>query len=101
MRAVDIPGWSVWVALGLTVLQTLGLGPVIRRLRGSDSAVRSEARLDLMEAIGSLLLFGGLLLSLAATESWIWLTFAGIALMAAFYAAKGIHWLRARRGPTT
>ncbi|WP_369223283.1 hypothetical protein AB5J52_20015 [Streptomyces sp. R39] len=97
---MDIPGWSVWIALGLTVLQAPGLVPVIRRLRGTDSAVRSQARLDLMDVIGSLLLFGGLSLSLTGAESWFWLTFAGIALMAAFYAAQGIHWLRSRRRPT-
>ncbi|WP_181801036.1 hypothetical protein [Streptomyces shenzhenensis] len=97
---MDIPGWFVWIALGLTVLQALGLVPVIRRLRGSDSSVRSKARLDLMDVIGSLLLFGGLSLSLAVAESWFWLTFAGLALMAAVYAAQGLHWLRARRRPT-
>ncbi|MFD3582848.1 hypothetical protein [Streptomyces sp. NPDC058683] len=52
-----------------------------------------------MDVIGSLLLFGGMLLSLAVAESWFWLTFAGFALMAAVYAAKGVHWLRARRRP--
>ncbi|MFG2885441.1 hypothetical protein ACGFYV_24655 [Streptomyces sp. NPDC048297] len=97
---MDIPDWSVWIALSLTVLQALGLVPAIRRLRGSDSSVRFKARLDLMDGIGSLLLFGGLLLSLAAAESWIWLTFAGFALMAVVYAAKGVHWLRARRRST-
>jgi hypothetical protein len=100
VRAVDIPGWFVWIALGLAVLQALGLVPVIRRLRGSDSSVRFKARLDLLDVVGSLLLFGGLLLSLAVAESWFWLTFAGFALMTAVYAVKGVHWLRARRHPT-
>jgi hypothetical protein len=100
VRAVDIPGWFVWIVLGLAVLQALGLVPVIRRLRGSDSSVRSKARLDLLDVVGSLLLFGGLLLSLAVAESWFWLTFAGFALMAAVHAVKGVHWLRARRRPT-
>ncbi|MFC4471706.1 hypothetical protein ACFPH6_45695 [Streptomyces xiangluensis] len=94
---MDIPGWFVWIALGLAVLQALGLVPVIRRLRGSDSSARSKARLDLLDVIGSLLLFGGLLLSLAVAESWFWLTFVGFALMAAVYAVKGVHWVRARR----
>ncbi|MGW2209289.1 hypothetical protein [Streptomyces sp. NPDC001781] len=97
---MDIRGGFVWIALGLTVLQALGLAPVIRRLRGSDSAVRSKARLDLMDVIGSLLLLGGVLLSLAVAESWFWLTFAGFALMTTVYVAKGVHWLRARRRPT-
>ncbi|WP_437017635.1 hypothetical protein [Streptomyces sp. enrichment culture] len=97
---MDTPGWFVWIALGLVVLQALGLVPVIRRLRGSDSSTRSEARLDLLETIGSLLLLGGPLLSPAAAESWFRLTFAGFALMAAVYAVKGLHRIRARRRPT-
>jgi hypothetical protein len=100
VRAVDIPGWFVWIALGLAVLQALGLVPVIRRLRGSDSSVRFEARLDLLDVVSSMLLLGGLLLSLAVAESWFWLTFAGFALMTAVYAVKGAYWLRARRRPT-
>lgn len=96
MRAMDIPGWFVWIALGLAVLQALGFVPVIRRLRGSDSS----ARLDLLDVVGSLLLFGGLLLGLAVAEFWFGLTYAGFALMAAVYAIKGAHWLRARRRPT-
>ncbi|WP_437019482.1 hypothetical protein [Streptomyces sp. enrichment culture] len=96
---MDIPGWFVWIAPGLVVLQALGLVPVIRRLRGSDSSVRSEARLDLLDVVGSLLLFGGLLLSLAVAESWFRLALAGFALMAAVYAVKAVRWLRARRCP--
>ncbi|MFH8804614.1 hypothetical protein ACH4F6_34505 [Streptomyces sp. NPDC017936] len=94
---MDIRGWFAWIALGLVVLQALGLVPVIRRLRGSDSAARVKARLDLLDVVGSLLLFGGLLLSLVVAEAWFWLTFAGFALMAAVYAVKGVHLLRARR----
>lgn len=97
MRAVDIPDWFVWIALGLAVLQALALVPVIRRLRQPDSAVRSKARLDLLDTVGSLLLFGGLLLSLAVAESWFWLTLVGFALMTVVYAVKGVHMLRARK----
>ncbi|MBZ9643949.1 hypothetical protein [Streptomyces sp. PSKA30] len=95
---MDIPDWFVWIALGLAVLQALV--PVICRLRGLDSAVRFKARLDLLDAVGTLLLLGGLLLSVVVAESWFWLTFAGFALMAAVYAVKGVHLLRARRRPT-
>ncbi|MFE8016305.1 hypothetical protein ACFU3O_26630 [Streptomyces antibioticus] len=97
---MDIPGWFVWFALGLAVLQALNLVPVIRRLRESDSAVRFEARLDLLDVVASLLLFGGLVLSLAVGESWFWLTFAGFVLMAAVYAVKAVRWLRARQRHT-
>ncbi|MFI9547961.1 hypothetical protein ACIHAR_29270 [Streptomyces sp. NPDC052016] len=62
--------------------------------------MRFETRLNLLDAVGSLLLFGGLLLSLVVAESWFWLAFAGFALMAAVYAVKGVHLLRARRRPT-
>ncbi|MFD8035511.1 hypothetical protein ACFV3F_43695 [Streptomyces sp. NPDC059717] len=57
---MDIPGWFVWIALGLAVMQALGLVLVVRRLRGSDSSVRFKARLDLLDAVGSMLLFGDL-----------------------------------------
>ncbi|ARP74128.1 hypothetical protein LK07_13665 [Streptomyces pluripotens] len=97
---MDIPSWFVWIALGLAALQALGLIPAIRRLRGSDSSVRFKARLDLLDIVASLLLLGGILLSLAVAESWFWLTIAGFALMAAVYAVKGVHWLYARRSPT-
>ncbi|MGJ5832839.1 hypothetical protein [Streptomyces ossamyceticus] len=94
---MDIPGWFVWLALGLVVLQAHGLVPVIRRLRGSDSAVHFEARLYLLDVVAPLLLFGGLVLSLAVAESWFWLTCAGFVLMAAVYAVKGVRWLCARQ----
>ncbi|MGW5587829.1 hypothetical protein [Streptomyces sp. NPDC003857] len=67
---MDIPGWFVWIALGLAVMQALGLVPVVRRLRRSDSSVRFKARLDLLDAVGSMLPFGGLVLSPAVAESW-------------------------------
>jgi hypothetical protein len=89
------------MALLLVFLQVLGLVSVIRRLRGPDAALRFKARLDLLDVVGSLLLFGGLLLSLVVAESWFWLAIAGFPLMAAAYAVRGVHWLRARRHPTT
>lgn len=98
MRAVDIPGWFVWIAVGpAALLQALGLVPVIRRLRASDSAARFGAGLDLLDVVASLMLFGGLLLSLVVRGSWFWLTLAGFALMSVVYATKGVRWLRARR----
>lgn len=100
MRAVDIPDWFVWIFLGLAVLQVLGLVSIIRRLRGLDSAARFKARLDLVDAVGSLLLFAGLLLTLVVAESWFWIAVPGFVLMTAVYAVKGVHRLRARRRPT-
>ncbi|MEU2180330.1 hypothetical protein [Streptomyces thermolilacinus] len=97
---MEIPDWFGWIFLGLTLLQALGLVPIIRRLRGLDSAVRAEARFDLLETIGSMLLFGGLLLSLEVSESWFRLALAGFVLMGAGYAVKGVRLLRARRRPT-
>ncbi|MDX2562310.1 hypothetical protein PV371_21995 [Streptomyces sp. TX20-6-3] len=94
---MDIPDWLVRVFLGLAVLQVLALVPVVRRLRGSDSAVRSTARLDLLDTVGGLLVFGGLILSLVRAESWIWVGLAGFALVIAAYAVKGVRLLRARR----
>ncbi|MGJ7420398.1 hypothetical protein AB9128_31620 [Streptomyces cinereoruber] len=94
---MDIPDWSVWVALGIIILQLLGLVPVTRRMRDPDPAVRSKGRLDLLETIGCLLLFGGVLLSSAVAEPLVWLTPIGFVLMAATYVVKGIRRLRTRR----
>ncbi|MEV5162835.1 hypothetical protein [Streptomyces sp. NPDC053728] len=97
---MDIPDWLVWIALVLALLQALALVPGVRRLRGSDSRVRAKARLDLLDTVASLLLMGGLLLNLAVSDSWMWLSLAGLALMAAVYAVKGVRLIRARRSPT-
>ncbi|MET7694886.1 hypothetical protein ABZT06_44440 [Streptomyces sp. NPDC005483] len=97
---MGIPGWFVWIFLVLFFWQVLGLIPVIHRLREADSALRFKARLDLMEVVGSLLLFGGIPLSFTVGESWFWLGLAGFPLLTAVYAVKGVHWLRAHRHPT-
>ncbi|WP_225801888.1 hypothetical protein [Streptomyces sp. NK15101] len=97
---MDIPDRFVWIALGLAVLQALALVPVVRRLRGADPAVRSKARLDLLDTVGGMLFLSGLLLSLVVAESWFWLSLAGFVLVAAVHAVKGVHLLRARRHPT-
>ncbi|MFI5476669.1 hypothetical protein ACIA6D_41660 [Streptomyces cacaoi] len=39
-----------------------------------------EARLDLVNAVGSLLLFGGLFLRAVVAESWFWIAVPGFAL---------------------
>ncbi|MFG2949700.1 hypothetical protein [Streptomyces adustus] len=97
---MDIPDWFNWIFLGLAALQTLGLVPIIRRLRGLDPEARFKARLDLLDAGGCLLLFAGVLLSSVVAESWYWLALAGFALTSAGYAVKGVRLLRARRRPT-
>ncbi|MFE5724763.1 hypothetical protein [Streptomyces erythrochromogenes] len=94
---MDIPAWYIWLALGLAALQVVGLVPIVRRLRGPDPALRARARLEVVETAGTLLLMGGLALSLTVAESWFWLAATGFALMAAVYAIKGVHQLRARR----
>ncbi|RLV71322.1 hypothetical protein STAN_6851 [Streptomyces sp. CBMAI 2042] len=99
--AVDIPGWLIWVALALFVVQALGLVPSIRRWRRSGPGERSGAGLDLLDTVAGVMLMGGLLLSLAVAESWVWLLATGFVLMVGVYAVKGLHLLRARRRPTT
>ncbi|MER6251429.1 hypothetical protein ABT224_08640 [Streptomyces sp. NPDC001584] len=98
---MDIPDWYVWIALGLAVLQALGLVPIVRRLRGPDSVVRSAARLELLDAVAALLIISGLLLSLTGAKSWFWLALTGFVLMAAVYVVKGVRRLRARRSPAS
>ncbi|MFE0652483.1 hypothetical protein ACFVZH_28280 [Streptomyces sp. NPDC059534] len=97
---MDIPDWSVWIALALTLLQALGLVSVIRRLGGPDPVVRSKARLDLLETVGSLLALASFLLGLKVAEPWFSLAFAGFALMTFAYAVKAVRLLRARHRPT-
>ncbi|MEU3077653.1 hypothetical protein [Streptomyces laurentii] len=94
---MEISGWYVWIALGLAVFQALGIVLLFRRMRGTDPVVRSQARFDLLEAVGGLLLLGGLSLSLLVAGAWFGLTLAGIVLLAAVYAVKGVRLLRARR----
>ncbi|MEH0470188.1 hypothetical protein QA943_15210 [Streptomyces sp. B21-097] len=97
---MGIPGWFVWIFLVPFLWQVLGFFAVIHRIREADSALRSKARLDLLEVVGSLLLLGGGLLGFVVGESWFWLGLAGFPLLTGFYAAKGVHWFRARRHPT-
>ncbi|MDX3571338.1 hypothetical protein [Streptomyces sp. ID05-47C] len=97
---MDIPVWFAWIALPLFLLQVLGLFTVIDRLRGSDAALRAKARLDLLDVVGAMLLFGGMILALLVAESWAWLSLPGFALMSASYAVKGVRRLRARRRST-
>ncbi|MEU9087170.1 hypothetical protein [Streptomyces sp. NPDC048357] len=96
-----IPDWYVWIALGLAVLQVLGLVPIVRRLRGPDLALRFKARLELLETVATLLFMGGLLLSLTVAKSWFWIATVGFTLMAATYTVKGVRRLRARRSTTS
>lgn len=63
-----------------------------------DLAVRSDARLDLLDAVGVLLSFGGFGLAVVAAASWFWLGPSGFVLMTSGYAVKGDHPLPARRG---
>jgi hypothetical protein len=97
VRAVEISGWYVWIALGLAVFQALSIVPLFRRMSGPDPVVRSQVRFDLLEAVGGLLLLGGLSLALLVANAWFGLTFAGIVLLTAAYAVKGVRLLRARR----
>ncbi|MFJ6724426.1 hypothetical protein ACIQPQ_05860 [Streptomyces sp. NPDC091281] len=92
---MDIPDWLTWLLAGLLVLQLLGLVPVVGRLRGPDAAERAAARPDLAETAGSVLLFGGGLLSDVLTAAGLVLALAGFTLMSATYAVKALR----RRAP--
>ncbi|WP_327408273.1 hypothetical protein OG458_07205 [Streptomyces sp. NBC_01281] len=95
-----IPDWFDWIFLGLAFLQVYALIPIIRRVRGLDLEVRSKARFDLTETIGSIMVFCGMPLSQRISGSWFWLALAGFALMGAGYTVKGLRLLRVRRRPT-
>lgn len=97
--AVDTPDWFDWVILASALLQALCLVPIIRRLRGLDPAVRAKGWFDLIDAVGGLLLFGGMFLSARVSDSWLWLGIVGFTLLGIGYSVKGVHRLRARRSP--
>ncbi|MEU4268588.1 hypothetical protein [Streptomyces sp. NPDC026092] len=96
---MDIPDWAVWIALGLAVFQALGLVTVVRRLRGADAAARTGARLDLLDTVGGMVLFAGVMLALLVGDRWFWLTLVGAAVIGVGYAVKGVLLLRSRRRP--
>ncbi|MFF9016223.1 hypothetical protein ACF09C_25050 [Streptomyces sp. NPDC014870] len=98
---MDIPDWAVWAALGLSVLQGLSVATVVRRLRRADPEARTRARLDLLDTVGGLALFAGVMLTLLVADHWFWLTLVGAALIAAAYTVKGVLLLRARRTAQT
>lgn len=104
MRAVEIPdyipGWFVWIMLGGAAMQAIGLVPIGGRLRAPDTVVRSKARLELLDAVGALLFFGGFVLGQVVAASWLWLSIGGFVLMTAGYVVKGVRMLRIRRVPS-
>ncbi|MFF1516036.1 hypothetical protein [Streptomyces sp. NPDC058305] len=95
-----IPGWFVWIMLGGAALQAIGLVPISGRLRAPDTVVRSKACLELLDAAGALLFFGGFVLGQVLGASWLWLSVGGFVLMTAGYVVKGVRMLRIRRRPT-
>ncbi|MGY5061175.1 hypothetical protein ACWDFR_45330 [Streptomyces sp. 900105755] len=97
---MDIPDWFDWIFLGLAFWQALALPPIVRRMRGLDPEVRTKARFDLTETIGSVMFFCGALLYQGVSHSWFWLSFAGFVVMGAGYAVKGLRLIRGRRRPT-
>ncbi|MCA1275294.1 hypothetical protein ACIPQH_34700 [Streptomyces rubiginosohelvolus] len=93
---MDIPDWLLWPALAAALLEAFAVIRGIRRLRKADPAVRTKARLDLLDNVASLFIVTGLLLGMTAGESWLWLSFTGFTLLTLVYAAKGLRLLRAR-----
>ncbi|MFF9064943.1 hypothetical protein ACF09E_06235 [Streptomyces sp. NPDC014891] len=88
---MDIPVAFRWVLAALLVLQLIALVPVVRRMRRPDPAVRTDARLDLVDAVSSLTLLAGLALNQSA------LLLAGCVLLGAVIVVKGVRALRVRR----
>ncbi|MGW2301529.1 hypothetical protein [Streptomyces sp. NPDC001809] len=88
---MDIPVAFRWVLAALLVLQLVALVPVVRRMRRPDPAVRTDARLDLLDAVSSLTLLAGLALNQGA------LMLVGAVSLGAVIAVKGFRALRVRR----
>ena len=86
--------------LGGAAMQAIGLVPISGRLRAPDTALRSKARLELLDAAGALMFFGGFVLGQVVAASWLWLSVGGFVLTTAGYAVKDVRMLRIRRLPT-
>ncbi|MEU1534926.1 hypothetical protein [Streptomyces fagopyri] len=97
---MHVPDWFDWLFLGLALCQVYALIPIIRRTRELDPKVRTKARFDLTETIGSILLFCGMLLYQRVSHLSFWPALAGFILMSAGYAVKGLRRLRDHRRPT-
>ncbi|MEU8793492.1 hypothetical protein [Streptomyces sp. NPDC048643] len=95
-----IPGWVVWIMLSGAVLQAIGLVSISGRLHAPDPAVRSEARLDLLDTVGALLFFVGFALGRLVASFWLWLCVAGFLITTTGYMVKGVRLRRARRRAT-
>ncbi|MFG2434612.1 hypothetical protein [Streptomyces sp. NPDC048508] len=91
-----IPGWVVWIMLGGAVLQVIGLVSISGRLRAPEAAVRSKARLDLLDTVGALLFFVGFALGRLVASSWLWFCVAGFLISTTGYMVKGMRLRRAR-----
>ncbi|MET9436482.1 hypothetical protein [Streptomyces sp. NPDC006551] len=88
---MDIPVAVRWVLLALAVLQLLSLISILRRMRQPDAGLRAEARLDLLDAAGSVALLTGIVLGNTMV------VLCGLTVMGSVIAVKGIRSLRARR----
>ncbi|MEK9523553.1 hypothetical protein ACIOMM_34995 [Streptomyces sp. NPDC087908] len=88
---MDIPVAFRWVLAALLLLQLVALVPAVRRMRRPDPAVRTEARLDLLDAVSSLTLLAGLALDQGA------LMLVGAVLLGSVIAVKGFRALRVQR----
>ncbi|MEV6327171.1 hypothetical protein [Streptomyces sp. NPDC051909] len=87
---MEIPDWVRWIALGLVVLNLLGLVPVVRRMRGGDPVERTAARIDLFDSAGSLLMLSGIGLRLVPLAA------AGLAIMGVAITVGLVRRIRAR-----
>ncbi|KYG52014.1 hypothetical protein AWI43_22115 [Streptomyces sp. WAC04657] len=87
---MDIPLTFRWVFVALVVLQLVALVPVLRRLCDPAPERRTEARLRLLDAAGSVTFLAGFALDHPA------LVLSGLVCVGAVYAAKGVLWYRAR-----
>ncbi len=97
VRVVDILDWLLWPALAAALLEAFAVIRGIRRLREAGPAVRTRARLGLLDSVASLLIVTGLLLGMKVEEPWLWLSFTGFTLLTLVYAVKGLRLRRARR----
>ncbi|MEJ8644697.1 hypothetical protein WKI68_32240 [Streptomyces sp. MS1.HAVA.3] len=90
---MNIPLWARWAVLGLAALQILGAYAALRRVRSQEGARRTEAKLDLVDALAGVVLLTGLAFGHFAVAA------CAAAVQLSTGAVKLIRWIRSRGKP--
>ncbi|MEV7591499.1 hypothetical protein AB0O42_14555 [Streptomyces sp. NPDC089922] len=91
---MDIPSWARSALLALAAFQLLGAYAALRRLRSADGARRTDAGLDLVDALAGVVVLTGLAFGQLAVFV------GGLAVQGPVLVTQLVRRIRARRGPS-